>query len=105
MNTMRKQSKENNCQNYNIIRLRPQRSSNKYGSIQVCNQSQPIRNDLKIFQSSANTNTIHTPCLMMEEISLKTSLKNILIQDMMNSGNSMNTTESTNTNTEENCTY
>ena len=48
-NTVRKQSKENNHQNYNIIKLSPQRSTNKYGSIKVRNQSQPIRNYLKIF--------------------------------------------------------
>ena len=34
-NTLRKQSKENNFQNYNIIKLSPQRSATKYGSIQV----------------------------------------------------------------------
>ena len=33
-------------------------SANKYGSIQVHNQSQPIRNDLKIFRCSANTCTL-----------------------------------------------
>ena len=37
---------------------------------------------------------------MMEEISLETSPKNVMIQqDMINSENSINTTESTNTNT------
>ena len=46
-NTTRKQSKENNRQNYKIIKLSPQRSANKYGSIQVRNQSQPIRKTLK----------------------------------------------------------
>ena len=35
---------------------------------------------------------------MMGEVSLKTSPKNIMIQDMINSENSMNKTESTNTN-------
>ena len=40
----------------------------------------------------------HTPCLMMGEVSLETSPKNIMIQDMINSENSMNTTESTRTN-------
>ena len=65
-------------------------------------QSQPIRNDLKIFRFSANkqiphTHThTHTPCLMMGEVSLETSPKNIMIQDLINSENSMNTTESTN---------
>ena len=34
----------------------------------------------------------------MEEVSLEMSPKNIMIQDMINSENSMNTTESTNTN-------
>ena len=53
--TTRKQSKENNRQNYNIIKLSPQRSANKYGSMQVSIQNQPIRNGLKIFRSSANT--------------------------------------------------
>ena len=54
--TMRKQSKETNCQNYNInITLSPQRSANKYGSIQVRIPNQSIRNDFKIFQSSVNT--------------------------------------------------
>ena len=48
-NTTRKQSKENKPQNCNIIKLSPQRSTNKYGSTQVRNQSQPIRNNLKIF--------------------------------------------------------
>ena len=51
---MRKQSKENNHQNYNI-KLSLQRSSNEYGSVQVCTQNQPIKNDLRIFRSSANT--------------------------------------------------
>ena len=55
INTVRKQSKENNCQNHNIIQCSPQRSTNKYGSTYVCNQSQPIRNDLKIFRSPVNT--------------------------------------------------
>ena len=49
-----KQCKENNRQNYYNIKLSPQRSANKYGSIQVRNQSQPTRNNLKIFRSSAN---------------------------------------------------
>ena len=40
----------------------------------------------------------HTPCLMMREVSLETWQKNIIIQDMINSENSINTTESTNTN-------
>ena len=31
----------------------------------------------------------HTPCLMMGEVSLETSQKNIMIQDMINSDNSM----------------
>ena len=35
---------------------------------------------------------------MMGEVSLETLPKNIMIQDMINSENSMNTTESTNTN-------
>ena len=35
---------------------------------------------------------------MMGEVSLETSPKNIMIQDMINSENSMNTTESTDTN-------
>ena len=35
----------------------------------------------------------------MGQVSLETSPKNIMIQDMINSENSMNTTESTNTNT------
>ena len=35
---------------------------------------------------------------MMGEVSLETSPKNIMIQDMINSENSMNTTELTNTN-------
>ena len=35
-------------------------SAKKYGSIQVRNQSQPIRNDLKIFRSSVNTSIPHT---------------------------------------------
>ena len=34
----------------------------------------------------------------MGEVSLETSAKNIMIQDMINSENSVNTTESTNTN-------
>ena len=34
----------------------------------------------------------------MGEVSLETSPKNIMIQDMINSEKSMNTTESTNTN-------
>ena len=34
---------------------------------------------------------------MMGEVSLETSPKNIMIQDMINSENSMTTTESTNT--------
>ena len=54
-NTTRKQSKENNQQNYNIIRLSPQRSVNGHGSVQVRIQNQPMRNDLRIFLSSANT--------------------------------------------------
>ena len=54
-NTTRKQSKENNRQNYNIIKLSPQRSAIVYGSVQVRIQNQPIRNDLRIFRSSANT--------------------------------------------------
>ena len=54
-NTTKKQSKENSCQNYNIIKLSLQRSKNKYSSIQIRNQSRPIRNDLKLFRSSANT--------------------------------------------------
>ena len=37
-------------------------------------------------------------CLMMGEVSLETSPKNIMIQDTINSENSMYTTESTNTN-------
>ena len=56
-NTTRKQSRENNCQNYNIITLSPQRSANN-GAIQVNIRNQPTRNDLKIFQSSANTHTL-----------------------------------------------
>ena len=39
-----------------------------------------------------------TPCLMMGEVSLETSPRNIMTQDMISSENSMNTTESTNTN-------
>ena len=41
---------------------------------------------------------IHTACLMMGEVSLDTSPKNIMIQDMINSENNMNITELTNTN-------
>ena len=41
---------------------------------------------------------LHTPCLMMAEVSLETSPKNIMIQDMINSENNMNTTVSTDTN-------
>ena len=45
------------------------------------------------------TNThAHTPCLMMGEVSFEISPKNTMIQDMINSENSMNTTESTKTN-------
>ena len=36
--------------------------------------------------------------MMMGEVSLEMSLKNIMIQDMINSENSVNTNESTNTN-------
>ena len=58
--TARKQSKENNRQNYNIIKLSLQRSANEYGSVQICIQNQTVRNDLRIFQSSANRlNTTH----------------------------------------------
>ena len=35
--------------------LSPQRSTIVYGSVQVRIQNQPIRNDLRIFRSSANT--------------------------------------------------
>ena len=42
--------------------------------------------------------SVQTPCLMIGEVSLETSPQNIIIQDMINSENSMNTTESTNTN-------
>ena len=45
-NTTRKQSKENDRHNYNIITLSPQRSANKYGFIQVRIRNQPIRNVL-----------------------------------------------------------
>ena len=38
------------------------------------------------------------PCLMMVEVSLKTLPKNVMIQGRINSENSMDTTESTNTN-------
>ena len=48
--------------------------------------------------SDENFNFACTPCLMMGEVSLETSPKNIMIQGMINSKNSMNTTESTNTN-------
>ena len=62
-NTTRKQNKGNNCQNYSIITMSPQRSANNYGTydaIQVRTQNQQIRNDLKIFRSSANTQMPHT---------------------------------------------
>ena len=36
--------------------------------------------------------------IMMEEVSLEASPKNIIIEDLINSVNSMNRTESTNTN-------
>ena len=36
--------------------------------------------------------------IMMEEVSLETSPKNIIIEDLINSVNSINRTESTNTN-------
>ena len=52
-NSTRKESNENNRQNYNIIKLSPQRSANKYGSIQV----------LKLFRFSANTQIPHTHTL------------------------------------------
>ena len=54
-----KAKQRKNLQNYNIVKLGPQRSATKYSSIQSRNQSQPIRNDLKIFRFSANTNTTH----------------------------------------------
>ena len=40
----------------------------------------------------------YTPCLMMGEVSLETSPKNIMIQDMINSENSRKITGSANTN-------
>ena len=50
-------------------------SANKYGFIQVHNQSQPIRNDLKIFLNPLRGHKYHTythtPCLMMGEVSLE----------------------------------
>ena len=48
-NSTRRQSKENNRQNYNIIKLSPQRSANEYGSVQVRIQNQPVRNALEYF--------------------------------------------------------
>ena len=87
--TTGKQGKENNCQNYNIIRLSPQRSANKYGSIQVRNQSQPNRNDLEIcrsLQTHKYHTYSHTPCLMMGKY-LETSPKIVMIQDMISSKN------------------
>ena len=48
--------------------------------------------------SGENSSFQFTPCLMMGEVSLEMLPKNIMIQDMINSENSMNTTESTNTN-------
>ena len=59
-----------------------------YGSVQVRIQNQPVRNDLRIFRSSANTKYqthTHTLCLMMVEVSPETSRKNTMIQDMINS--------------------
>ena len=41
-----------------------------------------------------NSNFQFTPFLMMREVSLETSPKNIMIQDMISSENCMNTTES-----------
>ena len=50
-----------------------------------------------VFMCPYHTHT-YTPCLMIVEVSLETSPKNIMIQDMIISENSMNPTESTNTN-------
>ena len=47
--------------------------------------------------SGENFSFAYTPCLIMGELSLETSPKNV-IQDMMASEKSMNTSESTNTN-------
>ena len=60
------------------------------------NQKRPY--NISILCKHINITHTHTPCLMMGEVSLETSPKNIMIQDMINSENSMNTTESTNTN-------
>ena len=88
-----KQSKENNRESYNIIKLNPQSSANKYGYIQVCIQSQPIRNNLKILRSSANINTTHTHSHTLHDDGRSIS-RNIPEKLKDN----MNTTESTNTN-------
>ena len=65
-NATRKQSKENNRQNYNIIKLSPQRSTNKYGSIQIRTKVNQSETTLKYFDPlrthKYHTHT-HTPCL------------------------------------------
>ena len=42
---------------------------------------------------NSSFSSVRTLCLIMGEVSLETSPKNIMIQDMINSENSMNTTE------------
>ena len=77
-NTTRKQSKENNRQNYNVIKLSPQRSANKYGSTTIVNQSETTQkyfDPLRTHKYNTHTHT-HTPCPMMGEVSLETSPKN-----------------------------
>ena len=54
-----KQSKENNRKNYNIIKLSPQRSANKYVSIQVRNQVNQSETTLKYFDP-LRTHKYHT---------------------------------------------
>ena len=80
----------------------PKQQHHQTESTKVCNKYSSYRSPVKVNQSETtlkyfsplrthkyHTQT-HTPCLMMGEVPLEMSPKNIMIQDMINSENIMN---------------
>ena len=56
-----------------------------YGSASKINQSETTLEYFDPLETHKYHTHTHTPCVMMDEVSLETSPKNIMIQDMINS--------------------
>ena len=67
-----------------------------YWSANKVNHSETILKYFDPLRTHKYHTHIHATCRMMGEVSLETSPKSIMTQDMINSENGMNTTESTN---------